>query len=154
MSAPHSARPVQRYGKKGGAPKPSGIGGKILAVIMVVALIAVVGFVARTIQQRGSVPVSASLVTYERQDDETMRLWVDISRDDPSEPSYCIVTALNYAMAEVGRREVILPAGGEEQTRVEVDLPTRDYPVSGGVYGCSTSIPAYMDVEDPTYLAR
>lgn len=154
MSAPHSARPVQRYGKKGGGSKTSGIGGKILAVLIVVALAAIAGYVALTVQQRGSVSVSASLVTYERQDDETMRLWVDISREDPSKDSYCIVTALNYAMAEVGRREVILPAGGEEQTRVEVDLPTRDYPVSGGVYGCSTTIPAYMDVENPTYLAR
>lgn len=154
MSDVRSARPSQRYGTEAEVKKPSGIGGKILAVLIVVGLVAIIGFVARAVQQRNSIPVSASLVTYERQDDETMRLWVDISREDPEVDSYCIVTALNYAMAEVGRREVILPAGGEQQTRVEVDLPTRDYPVSGGVYGCSTVIPSYMDTENPTYVAR
>lgn len=51
MSSPHSARPAQRYGKKGDAPQPSGIGGKILAVILIIALVVVVGFIARTVQQ-------------------------------------------------------------------------------------------------------
>lgn len=154
MSSTPVTRPVSRYGRGSAPKKPSGAAGKIVAVLMVLMVLGIILFGARYLQDRESVPVSASLVTYERQDDETMRLWVDISREDPSQPSYCIVTALNYAMAEVGRREVIMPAGGEEQTRMEVDLPTRDYSVSGGVYGCSVNIPAYMNIEDPTYTAR
>lgn len=147
-------RPSARYGADKTPKKPSGVAGKVIAILLVLLVIGAILVGARYVSQRESVPVSASLVTYERQDDNTMRLWVDISREDPSQPSYCIVTALNYAMAEVGRREVIMPAGGEEQTRMEVDLPTRDYPVSGGVYGCSVNIPEYMNIDDPTYTAR
>ena len=154
MSSTPVTRPASRYGHDNTPRKPSGIVGKVVAVVFTLLIIGTILFAARYLQERESVPVSASLVTYERLDDETMRLWVDISREDPSQPSYCIVTALNYAMAEVGRREVIMPAGGESQTRMQIDLPTRDLPVSGGVYGCSVNIPAYMNLEDPTYTAR
>ena len=153
MSSTPVTRPASRYGHDNTPRKPSGIVGKVVAVVFTLLIIGTILFAARYLQERESVPVSASLVTYERLDDETMRLWVDISREDPSQPSYCIVTALNYAMAEVGRREVIMPAGGEQQTRVQVDVPTRDYPVSGGVYGCSTAMEPYMNIEDPTYTA-
>lgn len=153
MSTPPVERPTSRYGRDKTPPKPSGIVGKIVAVVLTLLIIGIILFGARFLQQRETIPVSANLTTYERQDDQTMRLWVDISREDPSQPSYCIVTALNYAMAEVGRREVIMPAGGEQQTRVQVDVPTRDYPVSGGVYGCSTAMEPYMNIEDPTYTA-
>lgn len=153
MSTPPHDRPSERYGTQQNPLKPRGIGGKIIAVLMVIGLLVGIVAIAQYFNNRTSIPVSASMVSYERQDDDTMTLWVDVTREDPSQPSYCIVTALNYAMAEVGRRELIMPAGGEEQTRMEVDIPTRDLPVSGSVYGCSVIIPPYMDVENPTYTA-
>lgn len=146
MSSPDIQRPASRYGADRTPDKPSGIGGKILAVLLVLTLILVVIFVARYINNRQSVDVTASMASFERVDDNTMRLWVDVTREDPAEPAYCIVTALNYGMAEVGRREILLPAGGEGMERMEVLIPTWDVPVSGSVYGCSTSVPSFLNL--------
>lgn len=151
MTTPASARPTARYGSDDGPRKPSGLGGKIIVIVVVLALIVGGMYLVRYIQNRTTIPVEVAMVTYERQDDDLMRVWVDITRDDVEQPSYCIVTALNYAMAEVGRREVVMPPGGETATRVAVDIPARDYPVSGGVYGCATDIPPHMDMADPVY---
>ncbi|MGP6173699.1 DUF4307 domain-containing protein [Corynebacterium sp. A21] len=146
MSSPDIHRPASRYGAERNPTKPSGIGGKILAVLLVLMLILVVIFVARYINNRQSVDVTASMASFERVDDNTMRLWVDVTRENPSDPAYCIVTAINYGMAEVGRREILLPAGGEGMERMEVLIPTWDVPVSGSVYGCSTSIPSFLNL--------
>lgn len=151
MSSPITSRPASRYGSPAGGQASRGITAKIIAVIMVLALIVGVVFLIRYVQNRSTIPVEISMVSYERQDDDMMRVWVDVSRDNVEEPSYCIVTALNYSMAEVGRREVIFPPGGEPTTRIAVDIPTREYSVSGGVYGCSVNIPPYMDVDNPVY---
>lgn len=151
MSSPISRqRPNSRYGsaRRNG---PRNVTAKMLAVGAVLLVLVAIFFAVRYVQQREDNPVDVSLVTQERLDDDLMRVWVDISRPDTSQDSYCIVTALNYAMAEVGRREVPVPAGGDNEQRIAVDVPTRDYPVAGGVYGCSTSIPAHLDVHNPVY---
>lgn len=153
MSTPAARRPASRYGSDSSASsplpkKPGGIAGKIIAVVAVLVVIAVVLAVGRYMMNRNAVDVSAAMVSHERIDDETMRLWVDVTREDTTVPSYCIVTSLNYGMAEVGRREFLVPAGGETVERFEVDIPSRDLPVSGGVYGCSTSMPSYLTVEE------
>ncbi|QGU06869.1 hypothetical protein COCCU_04615 [Corynebacterium occultum] len=146
MSSPDIHRPTSRYGTDRTPAKPSGIGGKVIAVLLVAGLIAAVILIAQYINNRQSVEVTASMTSFERVDDNTMRLWVDIVREDPAEPAYCIVTAINYAMAEVGRREILLPAGGEDMERREVLIPTWDVPVSGSVYGCSTSVPSFLNL--------
>lgn len=151
MSSPTPTRPSTRYGSAEGNPATRGLTAKIIAVIMVLALVVGGVFLVRYIQNRTTIPVEISMVSYERQNDNLMRIWVDVTRDDVTEPSYCIVTALNYSMAESGRREVILPAGGETASRIAVDIPTREYSVSGSVYGCSVNIPPYMDVDNPVY---
>lgn len=144
-------RPKARYGADQTAPRPSGVGGKVLAVAAVVLAALVVIFLGRYVIQRQSQPISASLVTHERIDDSTSRVWFDVNRKDTSVSSYCIITSLNYERAEIGRRDVVLPAGGESQQRMYVDIPTRDIPVSGGVYGCSTTMPAFLD-PDSTFI--
>lgn len=124
---------------------PSRTAGKIVAVVSVLFLVLLLVFAGRYIMQRREEPISATLVSHERIDDTTSRVWFDVSRNDPSVPGYCIITSLNYEHAEIGRRDVVVPAGGEKQTRMYVDIPVRDQPVSGGVYGCSTTIPSFLD---------
>lgn len=146
MSSPDIHRPESRYGADRTPKKPSGIGGKIVVIGTIILLILAVIVAARYINNRQTVSVSAEMASFERVDDDTMQLWVDVTRDNPEEPAYCIVTAIDYAMAEVGRRELLLPAGGEEVSRHEVMVTSRDVPVSGSVYGCSTAIPSHMDL--------
>ena len=133
---------------------PSRTAGKIVAVVSVLFLVLLLVFAGRYIMQRRAEPISATLVSHERIDDTTSRVWFDVSRNDPSVPGYCIITSLNYEHAEIGRRDVVVPAGGEKQTRMYVDIPVRDQPVSGGVYGCSTTIPSFLDAEAEYVEAR
>lgn len=147
----HTGRSRARYGTSAPTsatatnPAPSRGTGKIIAVVSVLFLLLILVFAGRYIMQRRAEPISASLVSHERVDDTTSRVWFDVSRHDPDVPGYCIITSLNYEMAEIGRRDVVLPGGGEKQTRMYVDIPVRDIPVSGGVYGCSTTIPSFLD---------
>ena len=62
--------------------------------------------------------------------------------------------AVDYDHAEIGRREVVLPAGGEAMQRIPVDMPVSGDLASGRVYGCSEQIPAYMDAQSAFYAAR
>ena len=151
-SSETTARPAGRYGAST-ARKRSPVG-KIIAVVAVVLVALIVIFLARLAMQREAQPISATLISHERVDDTTSRVWFDVHRDDTLVPSYCIITSLNYEHAEIGRRDVVIPPGGEEHTRMSVDIPVRDLPVSGGVYGCSTTLPDYLDAESTHTQAR
>lgn len=146
MASQPFERPQSRYGAARPAQGRGGLSGKIIAVLMVALLIAFVIVVARYLSTRDDPTVKASMTNFERMDDATMHLDIDVTRSQPDVPSYCIVTAMNYDKAEVGRREVLVPPGGPETQRLGVEIPTRDRAVSGSVYGCSTQIPSYMDL--------
>lgn len=147
-------RPTSRYGTDPESQRPSGVAGKVIAVVAIVLVALMVVFLGRYVIQRNSQPISGTLVSHERIDDTTSRVWFDVERDDTSVPSYCIITSLNYERAEIGRRDVVVPPGGDTHTRMHVDIPTRDVPVSGGVYGCSTTFPSYLDPESDFLDAR
>lgn len=143
------SRSSQRY-----SSEKRGVSGKVVAVVAVLLIVAFLFVGARALSDRFNRPVTADFISQEHIDDSTGRLWIDVNRKDPSVPSYCIVTAVDYSHAEVGRREVIFPAGGEKQERVAVDLPLRAPLVSGRVYGCSDKLPFYMDETSEFYQAR
>ena len=152
MSTATSPRPAERYGRKRGSGGSTG--GKVVAVVAALLMLGLLFFGARTIMERFNQPVRAEFISQEHIDDETGRLWIDVSRKNPDTPAYCIVTAVDYSHAEVGRREVVLPADGEEHSRIAVDLPLREPLVSGRIYGCSENLPFYMDPESSFYAAR
>lgn len=143
-----------RYGSASEKSAPSITAGRIIAVISVLFVVLIVVFAGRYIMQRRAEPITANLVAHERIDESTSRVWFDVSRNDPSIPGYCIITSLNYEHAEIGRRDIVIPAGGEKEMRKYVDIPVRDVPVSGGVYGCSTTIPSFLDADTEFVEAR
>lgn len=147
-------RPANRYGSAKRAAGGGTTRGKVIAVVTLVLLIAALVVGGRAISQRMNRPITAEFISAEHVDDSTGRLWIEVQRKDPSVPSYCIVTAVDYSHAEVGRRDVVLPAGGEELVRIPVELPVREPLVSGHVYGCSTTMPEYLDPETDFYQAR
>jgi len=87
---------------------------------------------------------SATTTGFSRIDDRTLTVSVDVTRDNVEISSYCIITALNYGKAEVGRREFLIEPGGDRTKRFSVDIPTRDVAVAGTVYGCSDNPPSYL----------
>lgn len=138
-------RPAARYAAGASRGEQSSWSAKLLAVFMVVLLAVVIIAFAMFLRYRDQVEVTATHRDHERLDDHTLQVTLDIDRKHVDKPAYCIVTAKNYDMAEVGRRELIIPAGGEKISTYQVTIPTRDIAVAGDVYGCSTSMPSYMD---------
>lgn len=141
-----TSRPAARYGEKP-QPQTNGVAGKVVAIIGIILVALIVVMLGRYVIQRQEQPISATLVSHERVDDTTSRVWFDVERkeDTMAEPSYCIITSLNYDMAEIGRREIVIPAGGDRIQRMHVDIPVNDLPVNGGVYGCASTMPPYLD---------
>ncbi|MFP7366427.1 DUF4307 domain-containing protein [Corynebacterium callunae] len=142
---PRAQRPASRYNATAGNPGGRNLGGKAIAVIAVLLIIALVVAFASYMNKREAQTVSGQMGAFERIDDDTFRFEVDVTRDDPSQKAYCIVTAKDYSHAEVGRREVLVEPSEHSTVRISTLIPTRDIAVSGGVYGCSTVIPSHMN---------
>lgn len=121
-----------------------GVVGPIIAIGAVLFVIALGIVTYQYFQKVNSVTVSATTAGYEQNGDRALKVNVDVTRKDVDKPAYCIVTAMNYDKAEVGRREFVIPTGGSKTQRMTVDIPTRDVPVAGKVYGCSDKLPAHL----------
>lgn len=136
----------ERYTNRGEANDGKNLTGKILVLFILVLLGAIVFAVIQLAQATSKSNLSGETATVEQLSDDTIRLWIDLTRKDTSIPGYCIVTAVNYDRGEIGRREIVVPAGGNPLERIEVDVKTTEPAASGDVYGCSTDIPFYLTV--------
>ena len=133
-----------------GPPAQNTWTGKLIAVFALVLVIAFAVALAKYLRSEENQTTHINFASSERIDDSTMRVWADVSRKDVNVPAYCIVTALDYDMAEVGRREFYVPPGGDVNQRFQIDVPTRELAVAGGAYGCGESIPFYLDPQAAT----
>lgn len=119
-----------------------------LIVIGIAAMLIIAGAYIFVQMNRVTTPnVHASQAGWTRtpgKEDEQFIFTLDVTRENPELDSYCIIYALNYDVAEVGRRDVIVPAGGPQTVRMDVPIATRELAVAGDVYGCSTEIPSYL----------
>lgn len=137
--------PPERYGTSNPQPQSRTIAGKWLVIgVIVILILSVMTVLWFSRQKNTTADVSASMAGFSRVNDSLLSMDIDVTRVNVDVPSYCIVTALNYDRAEVGRREVIIPSGGEKTQRIHTQIPSNDIPVSGTVYGCSTSLPAHL----------
>lgn len=144
--ASRSVRSRSRYGSSSSsAPTGKPWTARALVLVLLAMLVAAVVFGVQYVRSQQKVNADISYVTHEILSDDTARVWVDITRNRVEEPAYCIVQAFDYSKAEVGRREVAVPAGGESAQRIAVDIPTNHRAVAGGAYGCSGNIPSYLD---------
>lgn len=139
-----SAQSKASYGSDGPHGR-SGVSGKFLVIGIVVVLVAVVVFMWSQWRNSSDADVTATATGYSDNTDTSIMMNLDITRDDAAKPAYCIVTALNFDKAEVGRREAVLAAGGNATERLTVRIPTREQAVAADVYGCSTVFPDYLD---------
>lgn len=130
----------ERYGEK----KNNAFTGKILVIAFVVLLAGALAYIAVQFKNSSSADVTAVESGGSVIADDRLNLRVDVTREDPSKAAYCIVTAMDYDKAEVGRREFIVPASNEATTRHSVDINTRERGYAGKIYGCSSTIPAHL----------
>lgn len=139
----YSDQLAQRYPDK----KKNAFGGKILVVTLAVFLAAGLAYAVTQFGRGSDVDVSAIETGGHVVSDSKLTASIDVTRSDPSKTAYCILTALDYDKNEVGRREFVIPAGGESVSRFEVDIETRKAPYAATVYGCSTIMPPHLSGE-------
>ncbi|MDY3127110.1 MAG: DUF4307 domain-containing protein [Corynebacterium sp.] len=129
--------------------------GDLTAKALIAVFVAIIGvsvfFGYQFIQSQRAINAKISYIAHQEIDEETLGVWVDVTRNKPNEPAYCIVNAYDYAKAEVGRREFVLAADGRQSIRIFVPIPTSAPAVAGDAYGCSSTIPDYLDVEHTIY---
>lgn len=92
----------------------------------------------------GDPDVSGDSTGFEVLGPQTVAVQYTVNRSDPSQPVACVVRALGHDNAEVGRREVLIPAGTTKQVGMRSDVHTSTFAAIGEVFGCSTTVPAYL----------
>lgn len=124
---------------------------KAVAAIFVAVIVVGLFFGFKYLEGRDNINAQISYVSHEEIDEDILGVWVDVTRNRPDEAAYCIVQAFDYSKAEVGRREFALAADGRESVRAFVEIPTTANAVAGDAYGCSSTIPPYLDTEHTIY---
>lgn len=126
----------------------STLSGKLMALFFLALVAGLALSIAMYLRTSNEHSVTGSTTDVRVLEDNLFELTVDIERADTDADSYCIVTALNYDVAEVGRREILIPAGGNTTQRMVIHIATTEPAVSGDVYGCSYDVPGYLTEQD------
>ncbi|PWH07957.1 DUF4307 domain-containing protein [Brachybacterium endophyticum] len=108
---------------------------RVLYVVGAIVFLAVLVFVGLRFADQ---PASAKTVGYDHVDDNTISLTFQLTRQ-PDEAVTCTVQALNKGRAQVGFREVDVPAGSQRQVVRTVDIDTQGEAVSAEVVGCDAA---------------
>lgn len=134
-------RPTARYGLQRMSRSTRRRVAIALSLVIVVAAVAL-AFVA--FQRLGTGDVKGELRGYELIDDETVKVTIGVTRDDPSRPAVCIVRARSIDGGETGRREILVPPSSQATVQVTAVVKSIRPPVVGDVYGCGIDVPSYL----------
>lgn len=112
-----------------------------LSVVVVAAglTIAYLGY-----RQFGDPEVSGQATGYQITSSSTIDVQFTVTRQDPGAAVACVVRARAKDGSEVGRREVLVPAGESTQVGAGSKVVTSRPPVIGEVFGCTTTVPPYL----------
>ncbi|WP_017976539.1 DUF4307 domain-containing protein [Actinopolyspora halophila] len=109
-------------------------------------LLAGIGISVAAYSNFGSAPIEGKAATFDVRD-ESVRITLEVRRDDPTRSAECVIRARGRSGKEVGRGEVRIPPGQPTAYHRTV-LTTSAPPVTGEVFGCSYDVPRYLDPEE------
>lgn len=112
-------------------------------VLVTGVVLAVIGF-----QKFGSPDVAGEGTGFFITGPNSVDVQFTVSRSDPSKPVACVVKARAKDGSEVGRREVLIPAGTAPRVGVRSTVHTSAQPATGEVFGCGPTVPPYLTAED------
>ncbi|HMT49361.1 DUF4307 domain-containing protein [Dietzia sp. UBA5065] len=134
--------PAGRYDD---AETGSALTGKVMAGFLVVLVGALLVAGVVTMYRLNATPdITGELFGVTVVDDGRTDLVVNVTRDDPATPVYCIVRAQDQTKGEVGRREVYVPPSESGTVQVETSVATFSRGFTGDVYGCGDDVPEYL----------
>ena len=111
-----------------------------VAVVVIGLAIAFFGY-----KQFADPEVSGEATAFEIVSSDTVSVQYTVNRSDPSDSVSCVVRARAEDGSEVGRREVLIPAGDQIQVGANTEVLTSEPAVIGEVFGCTTSVPPYLE---------
>jgi hypothetical protein len=94
-------------------------------------------------QNLGAAPIDAERLAFAAKPGNSMEITINVTRDDPGRPGVCIVRVRDITGAESGRKEILVPAGGQSKKMSTVVRSTGE-PVTADVFGCSYDVPRYL----------
>lgn len=110
-----------------------------VAVVVAGVALAIIGY-----KQFADPEVSGTVTGHEILSSDTVAVQYTVERSNPDEAVVCVVRGRAYDGGEVGRREVMIPAGDDVQIGARTIVHTSRPPVIGEVFGCTTSVPSYL----------
>ncbi len=135
------ARPSDRYPDERDPARARRIG----VIGLVVVVILGVGLAWMGYQKFSRQPVTGETAGYKVVSDSAVEVQVTVTRTDPRQAVSCIVYAKNKAGDEIGRREFYVAPSSEPVVVLTSEVRTTEPPAVGDVFGCGTSVPAYLD---------
>ena len=135
--------PEGRYGSRVRKTPRRGLRWALFGFALVGALVVtVVGY-----NNLGSQPIEGKQVAFVVADDQSVRVTLEVRRDQPQRPVDCVVRARAESGDEVGRKEVLIPPSAADTVRNETVIKTSSRGVVGEVYGCTYSVPEYLSTK-------
>lgn len=123
----------------------SRIPGKLVAALLALLVLALVVAAVFTSYRVTSTPsISGEQVSMTVVSDQQVDMILNVSRDEPGTPVYCIVRAQDQTQGELGRREVYVPPAEGTQVRLETTIATTSRAFITDVYGCGDDVPGYL----------
>ncbi|MFC4375531.1 DUF4307 domain-containing protein [Nocardia halotolerans] len=138
-TAAAAARHAERYGTKPPVRR------RWLMVVLGVGVV-VAGFAVAYLgfQKYGPKAIETEQLGYVVVDDSTLEVRIKVTRENPRQPVVCFVRAMSRDSAEVGRREVLVPASEHTSVQVRTTVESSTRPSAGDIYGCSEDVPGYL----------
>lgn len=150
MSQPRSDAGPQRAaslpeGRYGQQSSGNNIMGKVVAVVLGLLMVGIIVAGAFTAYEFTSTDsITGEVVSVDAPDASTLEVIMNVTRDAPADPVYCIVRAQDQSKGELGRREIFVPPSEGGTVQITTEVPTTALAFMADVYGCGTDVPAYL----------
>lgn len=135
--------PEGRYGSRASmSPRPVLRWLLVALALAAAVLVTILGY-----RNLGSPPIEGKQVAFSVPDDHSVRVTLEVRRDEPHRPAECVVRARAESGDEVGRKEVLIPPSNATTVRNETVIKTSSRSITGEVYGCSYNVPEYLSTK-------
>ncbi|GEE01820.1 membrane protein [Gordonia spumicola] len=113
-------------------------------VLSALVVVAGLGLAYAGYKQFADPDVSGEATAFEILSSDNVAVQYTVNRSDPGQAVACVVRARAQDGSEVGRREVLIPAGTQTQVGARTEVMTSSPAVIGEVFGCTADVPPYL----------
>ncbi|WP_137873823.1 DUF4307 domain-containing protein [Rhodococcus sp. Q] len=136
--------PSDRYPMPQGSVRGSRITAIVLTIGVILLGLAVAWLAYNKFEAKD---IKSEVLQYSIVDDSTIALSFTVTREEPSEAAVCIVRSRSRDGSETGRREVVVQPSEHGTVQIDTQITTTQPPAIADIYGCGSTIPAYLTVD-------